>query len=391
MTATATSDGSVVGTPALVEPARSVVTVPWSTVLVLALVLAYADGFWTTSLHAAVGDISRIQEPFTSYWRTTPLTVPLFVVAVLAAVTVGVRRYGPELRSRRSVATTALLVALAASAAAVTVSVVSAAYDYHLQGLRLGMMGEMQHDCSATCLTEQHWMTLSAHGRAIAYTALAVLVTNLALVTWIVALRGGRLRVAGRPAPAPGARRAITTGGRLGDVRLIMVAGLLAPAVIHMAVIPEHLEEWWAAGTFFVVLTAAEFAVAVGLRRSGRPWLLAAVWVSAVPLAVWTVSRSVGLPFGPEAGSPEGVGVADSVACVLELGTLVAAAMMLRSSRLAAGPPLPRHLRALAVAAVVAVGAIGLAGAVPTWLDGAEAPSGEMEHHVVEHQVEHHH
>ena len=40
------------------------------------------------------------------------------------------------------------------------------------------------------------------------------------------------------------------------------VAALLGSAAIHAAVIPEHLAEWPAAGGFFVLLAAAEIAVA---------------------------------------------------------------------------------------------------------------------------------
>ena len=42
-------------------------TVPWLTVLPFAVVMAYADGFWMTSLRGAVGAIERTDEPFTSW------------------------------------------------------------------------------------------------------------------------------------------------------------------------------------------------------------------------------------------------------------------------------------------------------------------------------------
>ena len=87
--------------------------------------------------------------------------------------------------------------------------------------------------------------------------------------------------------------------------------------------IPEHLDEWLAAGVFFVALTLAEVAAAAAVLAWDRAWrlpaLVAAVVVSAGPLLVWLVSRTVGLPFGPEAFEPEAVGVADVLSCVLEL------------------------------------------------------------------------
>jgi hypothetical protein len=46
------------------------------------------------------------------------------------------------------------------------------------------------------------------------------------------------------------------------QVRLLLVAALAASAVIHAAVIPEHLTEWPAAGVFFILLTAGELVIA---------------------------------------------------------------------------------------------------------------------------------
>ena len=61
--------------PAAPEPperpseARPRTSVPWATVLTLAVVLAYADGFWMTSLRGAVGAIERTQGPFAKIGR----------------------------------------------------------------------------------------------------------------------------------------------------------------------------------------------------------------------------------------------------------------------------------------------------------------------------------
>lgn len=364
-------------------PARA--SVPWSTVLPLALVLGYADGFWMTSLRGAVGAISRTQEPFASYWRTSTLALPVFVLAVLAALTVALRRFGPALSSRRRLLATGLLVAVAATVAAVGLSLGSAGYDYVLQSDQLSMMQQMQHDCSAACLSRQQWMTVAAHGRAVGYTTLALLVTNLVLVAWVVAVRGGRLHVSGPSAPrgTGSTGSAVTGAGRTADVRRLLVAGLLASAAVHAAVVPEHLHEWGAAGVFFLLLTLAEVAVATRPGVAGRSRLLVAAAVAVVPLAVWGVSRTVGLPVGPHAGAAEAVGLADTVACVLEVVTLLAALVLLRRPDHPGRAPLPAHHRALVVAAVVAVGALGVAGAVPAWLDGADAWTGgtEVVHH----------
>ncbi len=355
--------------------------VPWSTVLPLAGVLAYADGFWMTSLHGAVGAISRTQEPFTSYWRTSTLTLPVFVLAVLAAVTYAVRRFGRELRSTRTIVVTGLMVAGSATLAAVALSTGSAAYDFSLQSAQLEMMQGMPNGCSPACLGRQRWLTAGAHGRAILYTSAALLVTNVMLVGWLIAMRGGRLTVV-RSRRRSRSRTGVADGSRGKDVRLLLVAGLLASAAIHAAVAPEHLQEWLGAGVFFVVLTMAELAAAaiVFMRRQSTGLVAAAV-VSAGPLVVWVVSRTAGLPLGPEAGIAEPVGLADCVACLLELGTLVGALLLLRREDRAVRPPLLPHHRALALAAVVAVGALGLGGAAPGWFDGIDGGAETAHHH----------
>ncbi len=355
------------------------VAVPWSTVMLLAIVLAYADGFWMTSLRGAVGAISRTQEPFTSYWRTSTLMLPVFVLAVLAALTYGMRRFGPELRSTRTIVATGLLVAAAATLAAVGLSAGSAAYDYYLQASHLDMMRSMQHGCDTACLNRQQWATALAHGRAIGYASAAMLVTNLALVGWIVAMRGGRLRVsrAGRPLGRR-AHIADVAGSRAQDLRLLLVTGLIAAAAIHAAVVPEHLNEWVWAGLFFIVLAVLEVTIANGLFKTAqRTALIATALVSAGPLLVWIVSRTVGLPFGPDAGTAEAFGLADCVASLLELGTLIGALVLLRSADRHIRGPAPAHQRALALVAVVAVGALGLGGAASAWLDGADTTGTE--------------
>ena len=175
----------------------------------------------------------------------------------------------------------------------------------------------------------------------------------MVVVGYLVCLWGGRvvtstMRPPGRRVP--------------GDLRLLLACGLAGAAVIHAAVVPEHWEEWPLAGAFFVVLALAEAGCALAVARpQSRIALAAAVVLSVGPLLVWTVSRTAGLPVGPEAGTPEGIGMADAAASSLELVTLVLAARLLT----APGPrrPLAGHLRAVAVTGVVALTTIGVGGA----------------------------
>jgi len=156
---------------------------------------------------------------------------------------------------------------------------------------------------------------------------------------------------------------------------MLLVGGLVGSALIHAAVVPEHLTEWSAAGSFFVLLTAAELAVAGWLLLAPRIQagaLLAAAAVSAGPLLLWFWSRTTGLPFGPEPGEPEAIGLADCAACLLEVLTLVLAVVLLRRVMRAhrtarRGSKSSRHAAALALTAVVTVTVVGVAGTSLSW------------------------
>ena len=102
----------------------------------------------------------------------------------------------------------------------------------------------------------------------------------------------------------------------------------------------------------------------------GRTALLAATAISAGPLLLWLYSRTAGLPFGPEAGTPESVGVPDILACSLEVGSLIAALALLRSTRWLAGrSPASSHVHGLTVVALVCMTVIGVGGSGLSWFD----------------------
>jgi hypothetical protein len=363
--------------PAAFQPTRR--AVPWSTVLPLAIVLAYADGFWMTSLRGAVGAMETTQSPFASWWRESTLVIPVFVVAVLGALMLAQRWFGPVLRRPRAVAATVLLIVAAGTIVGLAQIAAGSAYDYHLQSNQLRMMDLMQSMCTGNCLPVQEHDTLVTTLRGGFYVSRWLLLTNLVLVSWLVAMRGGRVALATtKQAPVPSTDASPVAGRRVTDIRLLLVAGLVGSAAIHAGVIPEHLKEWIEAGRFFVVLTAAELGVAVMLlvRPKQRAWLLAAAVISIGPLIVWSWSRATGLPFGPEAGEPEAIGVPDVVACLLEFGTLIAAVVLMRASGRLRQPAASAHVRALVLVAVLGVTLIGLAGIGPSWFNDGFSGSG---------------
>jgi hypothetical protein len=110
------------------------------------------------------------------------------------------------------------------------------------------------------------------------------------------------------------------------------VCSLLA-ALIHLWVMPEHFEEWWGYGTFFLVSAVAQgLYCAALLRWPRRPLLLLGVGGNLSIIALYFLTRTVGIPFfGPHAGEVEGIRMLDLSATAAELaliGTL--GALLLR-------------------------------------------------------------
>ena len=182
---------------------RSGLPVPWLTVGGLAVGMALADGFWLTSLEAAIGAVARSRGPFESWLRDSALLLPLFVLAVLWGLRRAYRKYGPALPGARAVIAATLLVAAAGTAAGVVGLVTSSAYNYGQQANELRLTQQThsrvvaadhlhgEGGCTATC--EAQRATLATHARGIGYASPVLLVTNLVVVGWVVAMRGGRL------------------------------------------------------------------------------------------------------------------------------------------------------------------------------------------------------
>ncbi len=348
--------------------------VPWLTVVPLAVLLAYGDGFWVTSLRGAAGAIERTESPFTGWLRESTLLLPVYVCAVLGAVTLALRWFGPVLARPKTMLATAFMIVVAGTLAGTIEIAASSAYDYYLQSDLLNHMGAMGTMASMTAGGKQaqqaQQASLALQVRSVGFGSLILLATNLVLVGWAMAMKGGRLNVSvARAAASP-------LGSRADDLRLLLAAGLIGAAAIHAAVVPEHLTEWGPAGAFFVVLTLAETAVAGLVLVRREPGLLfAAAVVSFGPLLLWLQSRTVGIPFGPGTGVPEQVGMADLAACALEMTTLLVAVVLVRGRGWLQRPPTSLHVRWLTLVAVVAVAAIGLGGSGLGWFDVFGGPA----------------
>lgn len=130
--------------------------------------------------------------------------------------------------------------------------------------------------------------------------------------------------------------------GRLRAVRRLELTAAwlsIAAGAVHAMAGPEHLAEWWAYGLFF--FGSAAFQAAYGLLLFTRGiegwggWLAVRGKVYAVGLAftaaiilVWVVSRTVGVPVGPRAFEPEGIGALDLASKALETALIIVLARL---------------------------------------------------------------
>jgi hypothetical protein len=108
-------------------------------------------------------------------------------------------------------------------------------------------------------------------------------------------------------------------------VKSARAAGVLsmAAALAHLLATPGHLAVWWGYGVLFALAALLEAALGIGVfslppRPRLRPLYLGGAALHAGTLAVWAVSRTVGVPFGPEAGTVEPLGPLDGLSKLLE-------------------------------------------------------------------------
>lgn len=118
---------------------------------------------------------------------------------------------------------------------------------------------------------------------------------------------------------------------------LFLVAGLL-----HASAAPQHFVEWWGYGAFFAVAAVAQALFGLLLLTHGiakPPWETvrrtaygAGILGNLAILALWAVTRTTGIPAGPNVGELEPVGVLDGATKITELAGVVLLALALRDA-----------------------------------------------------------
>lgn len=91
-------------------------------------------------------------------------------------------------------------------------------------------------------------------------------------------------------------------------------------ATVHALVGPAHFREAQLYGIFFLAVAAAQGAwAALILLRPTRSALIAGGIANTGVVLIWIMSRTTGLPFGPEPWQPEAFGLIDTLASTLEI------------------------------------------------------------------------
>jgi tryptophan-rich sensory protein len=109
-------------------------------------------------------------------------------------------------------------------------------------------------------------------------------------------------------------------------------------AAIHATVTAEHFEEAFAFGAFFLAASTLQAAWAVFfVYRPSRTLLVAAGLGNAAVIVLWTLTRTVGLPIGPETWQPEAVGALDVISTLFEVALVLGAAKFCLGDRRESG------------------------------------------------------
>ena len=112
--------------------------------------------------------------------------------------------------------------------------------------------------------------------------------------------------------------------------------------VIHMLATPLYFEQWLGYGVFFVVTAVLQvmYSMALAVGQPNRALLWIGIIGNALVIALWAVTRTLGIPFGPMAGEVLPVGLLDGVAQILGATQIVHLAVLLHQFDQLGGRPL---------------------------------------------------
>jgi hypothetical protein len=123
-------------------------------------------------------------------------------------------------------------------------------------------------------------------------------------------------------------------------VRATVLAASLG--LIHMLALPLYFEQWLGYGVFFfsVAVIQVVYSMALAVNPPNRLLLWAGIAGNAAIIALWAVTRTVGIPLGPMAGEVLPVGLLDGLAQILGVAQIVHLAVLLHQFDRLGGRPL---------------------------------------------------
>jgi len=139
---------------------------------------------------------------------------------------------------------------------------------------------------------------------------------------------------------------------------LVFIGGL-----IHVGAAVDHFGEFPLYTLVFCLLAAGQMAWAAMLLRqpSRRVMLLGCTFQLGI-VALWAISRTVGVPIAPQAWVPEEIGVADLVETIGEIASVIAVFCVVMSphiklARVVTGRMAPVLLAVVLISALFGAGA----------------------------------
>ncbi|MEK6918411.1 MAG: hypothetical protein AABW73_00040 [Nanoarchaeota archaeon] len=125
---------------------------------------------------------------------------------------------------------------------------------------------------------------------------------------------------------------------------LLLTATLsIATGLIHATYIRAHFAEWYLYGWFFI--TAAMLQIIYGIiliigargkKRIKRKTIMTYYWTAIIGniliITLYIITRTIGIPLGPQAGVAEGVGVIDIISKILEVGIIIYTAILIKET-----------------------------------------------------------
>ena len=121
-------------------------------------------------------------------------------------------------------------------------------------------------------------------------------------------------------------------------VRATLAAALLGAAIIHFAMVPQHMTEWAPEGIAFIVTGWVQVALAIGIVMRPKRWMLwLTVAASAAFIAAWAITRVWGAPFGPGSGIAQPRSYVDLACVALEALAVVVAVLAIWRPTFATG------------------------------------------------------